>query len=290
MDLRRMLEQYSKGEIGISEVQKEISIQHIGYIGDNIAHLDLQREIRKGCPEVILALGKHYDDLYEIIIKTVEKTGLALISKVPNDALVRLCTHLKENGYKLELAMRGTTLLVSSQAIVYDDNAPQISIICAGTSDISIAEEARLMAKAMGCVSNLYYDVGIAGIHRLLPALKAIIEKNVEAIIVVAGMEGALPSVVSSLVDVPVIGVPSSVGYGMGSGGIGALTCMLQSCTFGLAVMNIDNGIGAGAFAALICKRISSRQNRIMEMMIHSAKEQHGAMIQGQCNDTRTGT
>jgi pyridinium-3,5-biscarboxylic acid mononucleotide synthase len=288
MDLRRLLEEYSKGEIGIGEVQKEISIQHIGYIGDNIAHLDLQREIRKGCPEVILALGKHYDDLYEIIIKTVEKTGLALVSKVPNNAFVRLCAHLKESGYKVELATRGTTVLVSYQEIVYDENPPQISIICGGTSDISIAEEARLMAKAMGCLSNLYYDVGIAGIHRLLPALKSIIEKNVEVIIVVAGMEGALPSVVSSLVDVPVIGVPSSVGYGIGSGGIGALTCMLQSCTFGLAVMNIDNGIGAGAFAALICKRISSRQNRITKMMTRSAKEQHDRMIQGQEHEITT--
>jgi pyridinium-3,5-biscarboxylic acid mononucleotide synthase len=266
MDLRRLLERYSDGEIGISEVQKEISIQNIGYIGDNIARLDLRRETRRGCPEVILALGKQYDDLYDITLKSIEKTGLALISKLPNEVFVKLSTHLGKSGYKVEVAVRGTTILVSAQEITPDDSAPQISIICAGTSDISIAEEARMMAKAMGCVTNVHYDVGIAGIHRLLPALKAILEKNVEAIVVVAGMEGALPSVVSALVDVPVIGVPTSVGYGIGAGGVGALTSMLQSCTFGLAVMNIDNGIGAGAFAALICKRISAQRNRMKRM------------------------
>ncbi len=119
-----------------------------------------------------------------------------------------------------------------------------------------------MMAKSMGCSSNIHYDVGIAGMHRLLPALKGIMEKNVEAVVVVAGMEGALPSVISALVDVPVIGVPTSIGYGMGSGGIGALTSMLQTCTFGLAVMNIDNGIGAGAFGALICKRMLLRHHK----------------------------
>ena len=127
-----------------------------------------------------------------------------------------------------------------------------------------------MMAKSMGCSSNIHYDVGIAGMHRLLPALKGIMEKNVEAVVVVAGMEGALPSVISALVDVPVIGVPTSIGYGMGSGGIGALTSMLQTCTFGLAVMNIDNGIGAGAFAALICKRMLLRHHKKDDLLTYS--------------------
>ncbi len=249
MDLGQLLKKYSDGEIGINEIQREISIENIGYIGDNIARLDVQREKRKGCPEVILALEKQYKDLYEITLKTLEKTGLALISKVSEEVFAKLSTQLKLEGYMVELAARGTTIMVSTQELTINGSNPQIGIICAGTSDIPIAEEARMMAKAMGCAANIHYDVGIAGIHRLLPALKGIMEKNVEAIVVVAGMEGALASVISALVDVPVIGVPTSVGYGMGSGGIGALTSMLQTCTFGLAVMNIDNGIGAGAFA-----------------------------------------
>jgi len=120
-----------------------------------------------------------------------------------------------------------------------------------------VADEARLMAEAMGCKVLVNYDVGIAGMHRLFPVLKAMIANEVDAIVVVAGMEGALASVVSSMVAVPVIGVPTSVGYGFGSGGLAALASMLQSCTSGLAVMNIDNGIGAGALAGMIANRIA---------------------------------
>jgi NCAIR mutase (PurE)-related protein len=262
MDLGQLLKRYSNGEIGINEIRREISIENIGYVGENIARLDVQRETRKGCPEVILALDKQYNDLHKITLKALEKTGLALISKAPEDVYTKLSAQLRLERYMVEPAARGTTILVSTREIKFNETIPQIGIICAGTSDIPIAEEARMMAKSMGCSSDIYYDVGIAGIHRLLPALKGMMEKNIEAVIVVAGMEGALPSVISALVDVPVIGVPTSVGYGMGSGGIGALTSMLQTCTFGLAVMNIDNGIGAGAFAALICKRMSLRSHR----------------------------
>jgi NCAIR mutase (PurE)-related protein len=262
MDLGRLLKRYSNGEIGINEIRREISIENIGYVGENIARLDLQRETRKGCPEVILALDKHYNDLHEITIKTLEKTGVALISKAPEDVYTKISAQLKLERYMVETAARGTTILVSTRELKFNETIPQIGIICAGTADIPIAEEARLMAKSMGCSTNIHYDVGIAGMHRLLPALKGMMEKNVEAVVVVAGMEGALPSVISALVDVPVIGVPTSVGYGMGSGGIGALTSMLQTCTFGLAVMNIDNGIGAGAFAALVCKRLSLIHHR----------------------------
>ena len=262
MDLSRLLKKYSNGEIGVNEIQREISIENIGYIGENLARLDVQRESRRGCPEVILALGKQYNDLYEISLKTMQKTGLALISKATQEVFAKLSAQLKQEGYTVETATRGTTILVSAQELAFNENNPQIGIICAGTSDIPIAEEARMMARAMGCVGITHYDVGIAGMHRLLPALRSIIEKNVEAVVVVAGMEGALASVISALVDVPVIGVPTSVGYGMGSSGIGALTSMLQTCSFGLAVMNIDNGIGAGAFAALICKRISLKHPR----------------------------
>ncbi len=114
----------------------------------------------------------------------------------------------------------------------------------------------------MGCNTVTSYDAGVAGIHRLFPILKDMIAKDVDVIVVVAGMEGTLPSVVASLVDVPVIGVPTSIGYGLGADGIGALTSMLQSCTLGLAVVNIDNGVGAGAFAAMIANRVARYKNR----------------------------
>jgi NCAIR mutase (PurE)-related protein len=126
-----------------------------------------------------------------------------------------------------------------------------------GTSDVVVAEEARTIAEEMGCEVITAYDVGIAGFHRHIKPLKRMLQEGVDAIVVVAGMEGALPSVIASLVDVPVIGVPTSVGYGFGAGGVGALTTMLQSCSPGMCVVNIDNGVGAGALAALIAHQVA---------------------------------
>jgi hypothetical protein len=130
-----------------------------------------------------------------------------------------------------------------------------VGLLTAGTSDIPIAEEAALVVKYMGCRLEKAYDVGVAGVHRLLEPLTRIIEAKADALIVAAGMEGALPSVVAGLVDIPVIGLPTSTGYGMGGDGTGALYSILQSCSPGLVAVNIDNGIGAGAAAALIARR-----------------------------------
>jgi hypothetical protein len=138
-----------------------------------------------------------------------------------------------------------------------------VGLISAGTSDVPVAEEARLMAEAMGCVVTPIYDVGVAGLHRLLQPLRALLAEGVDAVVVAAGMDGALPSVVSGLVDVPVIGLPTSIGYGLGGKGVAALLSMLQTCAPGLTVVNIDNGIGAGATAALIANRVAqARQTR----------------------------
>ncbi|KKM27750.1 hypothetical protein LCGC14_1571620, partial [marine sediment metagenome] len=150
---------------------------------------------------------------------------------------------------------RTSTVLIYKKALKKSKGV--IGIITAGTSDIGIAEEARLMCESMNCKCICSYDVGIAGIHRVFPILKEMKSKDVDAIIVVAGMEGALPTLVSSLVDVPVIGVPSSIGYGYGGKGVAALASMLQSCALGLSVVNIDNGIGAGAIAGNIANRAS---------------------------------
>jgi hypothetical protein len=130
-----------------------------------------------------------------------------------------------------------------------------VGILSAGTSDIPVAEEAALLCRELGCRVQTAYDVGVAGLHRLVEPLRAMLQDApVDVLIVAAGMDGALPSVVVGLVDVPVIGLPTSVGYGMGGGGVAALLGMLQSCTPGLAVVNIDNGIGAGALAARIAR------------------------------------
>jgi hypothetical protein len=134
-------------------------------------------------------------------------------------------------------------------------------VLAAGTSDIPAAEEAKVTAEVMGCQVLAYYDVGIAGIHRLMEPLRETLVQDVSAIVVVAGMEGALPSVVRGLVPVPVIGVPTSTGYGYGGKGEAALMTMLQSCAPGLTVVNIDNGFGAGATAALIANGVAQAKS-----------------------------
>lgn len=267
MNLRTLLERYSKGELSIDDLQQRISLHSVEKVANNVAKLDVNREIRKEIPEVIFAKGKEYTDLLRITQVAARKSGTVIVSKVqPQGLLIRLHKALMKARFEVEIGKKSTAILVSNTSYRHSVNSRtsttqlswgKIGILAAGTSDIGIAEEARLMAKAMGCATLESYDVGIAGIHRLFPALTEMISQNVGAIVVVAGMEGALASVVTSMVNVPVIGVPTSVGYGFGSDGVAALASMLQSCTPGLSVVNIDNGIGAGAFAALISNQLA---------------------------------
>jgi NCAIR mutase (PurE)-related protein len=135
-------------------------------------------------------------------------------------------------------------------------------VLTAGTSDVPIAEEAAVVAHEMGCAVSTTYDVGVAGLHRLFKPLQKLMDDDTDVIIVAAGMDGALPSVVAGLVSVPVIGLPTSVGYGMGGKGVAALLTMLQTCAPGLTVVNIDNGVGAGATAALTANRMARLRSK----------------------------
>jgi hypothetical protein len=163
---------------------------------------------------------------------------------------------------KVRRAAKGmkVTYVAEARMIIVDKRKQKtkrgkVGVLAAGSSDIGVAEEARAVAEAMGCEVLTSYDVGVAALHRVLEPVKRMVEEGVDALVVVAGMEGALPTVVSGLTDVPVIGVPTSVGYGYGAKGEAALMGMLQSCSPGLAVVNIDNGVGAGAIVALISRR-----------------------------------
>jgi len=258
MDLHTILDRFANGSLSLSDVEKEISIHAIEKIGD-IAKLDVGREMRKGMPEIIFAENKEYKDVIKIALAAIRRNGQTVVSRIRKPELSRVANALKKNGLVVEVGMKSTTLLASDKSFGRKMIGAKVGIIAAGTSDIGVAEEARLVAKAMGCEAMVSYDVGIAGMHRLFPALKEMMAQNVGAIVVVAGMEGALASVVTSMVDTPVVGVPTSIGYGFGANGIAALASMLQSCTLGLAVVNIDNGVGAGAYAASVAKRITRK-------------------------------
>lgn len=256
MNIRTILREFEKGRISIDEVEKKISVHSIEFAAGNIAQLDTAREIRKGIPEVVFGEYKSQSEIIKIVNAIIRRNDSVVVSRIQKADLPKLVSLIRKKNLKVEVGQFSTTILISRKTFTITKRMPKIGIICAGTSDIGVAEESRLIAKSMDCDSMISYDVGIAGLHRLFPALRQMVEQDVEAIVVVAGMEGALASVVSSMVNLPVIGVPTSVGYGFGSAGIAALASMLQSCTFGLVVVNIDNGIGAGAFAALIAKRM----------------------------------
>ncbi len=212
----------------------------------------IKRNNRTGFPEAIFAESKDYDDLILIIKRYLENSDDDLIiTKLSLERYENILNDLGSDSFIFDYNRRAKILVIRKQ-IAKKDPVAKIGIITAGTSDINIAEEARVIVEEGGCEAITSYDIGVAGIHRLFPQIAHMVKEGVRAFIVCAGMEGALPSVVAGLVDVPVIGVPTSIGYGVGEGGRVALDAMLQSCAPGIAVVNIDNGFGAGVFALSI--------------------------------------
>ncbi len=258
MNLNEILNSLTDGDVTVEKAKELLSLHAIEKI-ENVAQIDLGRKIRKGIPEVIFAESKQVSDIQKIISKVMKKTDSMVISRINRKNYRKIIDFSKKQNLKVKTGKNTTTILISKKNIKM--NSGVIGIITAGTSDIGVGEEARLISEAMNCKCICSYDVGIAGLHRTFPVLKEFTKSGVDSVIVVAGMEGALASVVSSLIDVPVIGVPTSVGYGYGEKGIAALASMLQSCSLGLAVVNIDNGIGAGAIAANIANKIHFKKN-----------------------------
>lgn len=253
MEITNVLESLKLGKITVSEARKLLSLYSIEKIED-FAQIDMGRKHRKGIPEVIFAERKTADEIKKIIARVMTKSDSVLVSRIQKSDYTKILRFAKTKKLKIKDGKNTTTLLLYKTTL--KNTGGTVGIVTAGTSDIGIAEEARLTCEAMHCSTITSYDVGIAGLHRLFPIIKKFIEEDVDVIIVAAGMEGALASVVSSLVSVPVVGVPTSVGYGYGERGVAALASMLQSCSLGLSVVNIDNGIGAGAVAANIANRV----------------------------------
>mgnify|MGYP003332590802 FL=1 len=256
MDITDVLESLKIGKISISDAKKLLSLYSIEKI-ENFAQIDMGRKYRKGIPEVIFAERKTTDEIKKIIVKVMEKSNCVLISRIQKKDYSKIVKFVRAKKLSIRDGKNTTTILIHKSSL--KKNGGKVGIVTAGTSDIGVAEEARLTCEAMHCDTITTYDVGIAGLHRIFPIIKKFIESDVDTIIVAAGMEGALASVVSSLVNIPVIGLPTSVGYGYGEKGVASLASMLQSCSLGLSVVNIDNGIGAGAVASNIANRVRRR-------------------------------
>lgn len=217
---------------------------------------DPGREARTGVPEVILAEGKELSTVVALGRAFLDRAGRAIVSRASPRVMRGLEYEFREE--KVEVHRASRMVVVKRPDYVAPSPGGRVGILTAGTSDWPRAEEAQVIAQEMGCETYVAGDVGVAGIHRLMRPLREMQERNVDVIIVAAGMDGALASVVAGLVDVPVIGLPVSRGYGLGGKGIAALFSMLQTCVPGLTVVNVDNGVGAGASAARIALRVAA--------------------------------
>jgi NCAIR mutase (PurE)-related protein len=249
--MKDILERLVNGELDIAEAEKLLKADNILEF-DDIAKFDIKREDRTGFPEAVFSPSKDYEDLIAIIKNYLKSSDNDLIiTKLSDERYEKILNDLGKDSYIFDYNKRAQILVIRKE-IIKKEAIAKIGIITAGTSDINIAEEARVIVEEGGCEAITSYDIGVAGIHRLFPQIAHMVKEGVRAFIVCAGMEGALPSVVAGLVDVPVIAVPTSVGYGVGEGGRVALDAMLQSCAPGIAVVNIDNGFGAGVFALTI--------------------------------------
>ena len=249
--MKDILERLVNGELDIAEAEKLLKADNILEF-DDIAKFDIKREDRTGFPEAVFSPSKDYEDLIAIIKNYLKSSDNDLIiTKLSDERYEKILNDLGKDSYIFDYNKRAQILVIRTE-IIKKEAIAKIGIITAGTSDINIAEEARVIVEEGGCEAITSYDIGVAGIHRLFPQIAHMVKEGVRAFIVCAGMEGALPSVVAGLVDVPVIAVPTSVGYGVGEGGRVALDAMLQSCAPGIAVVNIDNGFGAGVFALTI--------------------------------------
>ncbi len=230
-------------------------------LGTAPVHVDPQRQSRKGVPEIVYAAGKSPALTLAAVQKLLDDgpTGRVLVSRASPETTDTLRAALEPHGITIIASAGGETLLtMRSDAAAPVQTGGIVGVLTAGASDAPVADEAAWVAQEMGCRIVRADDVGVAGLHRLEGPLRNLREQQADVVIVVAGMDGALPSVVSGLVDIPVIGLPTSIGYGLGGGGVAALLSMLQTCAPGLAVVNIDNGVGAGATAALMANRVAA--------------------------------
>ncbi len=250
--MRDVLRRLIAGELSEDEALAELRTLQLDELGGR-ARLDLGRFLRRGIPEVVLATGKSPSEAARLAVAMGERQGQGLISRMTGSHRAALEDAAAAAGQ--QTFVYGDSARVLRAGFVPEPLAGKVGLLTAGTSDIPVAEEARMVVEACGLDSRLEGDLGVAGLHRFVGPLASILEWGADVIVVAAGMDGVLPGLVCGLIDVPVIGLPVSTGYGRGGAGEAALTTMLQSCSTGLVVVNIDNGIGAGAAAVLVASR-----------------------------------
>ena len=256
--IRDVLERVRKGELSLDEAEKMLKLLAVKDLGE--AMLDISRETRRNVPEVVFGEGKDPDQLYRIIIGFLSETGRAIVSRISRNIADLLIAKLKSlENCNVRYKEQAKILIAKRKDFRHIKLKGKVGIVTAGTADLHVAEEIRAILEELGCKVLLIADAGTAGLQRVVKAAHKLIEEDVDVAVILAGMEGALPSALASIVDIPIIGVPTSIGYGFGARGAAALMNMLQSCSLGLTVVNIDNGVAAAIAAYLILRRIKRK-------------------------------
>jgi len=246
--MRDILRAVAEGELSVDEAEAALA----GYVTSEAGRFDAARESRRGVPEAILAEGKSSAELADLSTSALESTDRAILTRVDAERRTAVVEAI-ETETDAEVRVEGSTIVAHAPDFEAADLDATVGVVTAGTSDAPAADEAATIATEMGASVERYGDIGVAGVHRLFDHLEAL--RSAEVLIVAAGREGALPTVVAGLVDTPVIGLPTSIGYGHGGAGEAALSGMLQSCSV-LTTVNIDAGFVAGAQAGLIARAI----------------------------------
>jgi pyridinium-3,5-biscarboxylic acid mononucleotide synthase len=242
LDLRRAL----LGELDTSELSG--------------VRVDAGRRARTGAPEVIYGRGKTPEQIVAAIHRLIETDGRALTARIDPQHAKAVIDSLSSHAFISSYDPNSGILVASDGVTPPPERGGRVGLLTAGSSDRPQAAEAAAILCEMGCQTLLAQDVGVAGLHRLVQPLREMLAFDPDALIVAAGMDGVLPGVVSGLVSIPIVGLPTSTGYGVGGAGVGAMTTMLQACAPGIAVVNIDNGIGAGIMAGLIANRAAAQR------------------------------
>lgn len=248
--MEEILKQVQQGMLSIEEAKEKLATyENLGF-----AKVDHHREKRQGFPETIYGEGKSAEQIIAIITAIRANDNAVLVTRMSKEKSIEVLEKHSDLLYDEQ-----SQIIYSERKVKKEFQTGYIAVVCAGTSDLRVAEEAAVTAEAFGCEVRRFYDVGVAGIHRLFDNIEEIQQATVS--IVVAGMDGALPSVVGGLVSHPVIAVPTSIGYGASFNGLAALLTMLNSCASGISVVNIDNGFG-GAFNAVLIHRLAQRKEK----------------------------
>lgn len=249
------LESFKKGELSIEDAVSQL--RSLPYQDIGFAKVDHHRAIRKGFPEVIFGQGKTAEQVASISESLLQRSDRLLVTRATSEMFSAV------QAIAPDAIHHSTARAIAVDRSQTQERTSGILVACAGTSDMHVACEAIVTAELMGCQVERIFDIGVAGLHRLLDHISTIQKASV--IVAIAGMEGALPSVIGGLVQVPVIAVPTSIGYGTSFDGLAPLLAMLNSCSPGIGIVNIDNGFGAGYLASLICKGSPACMPRVDE-------------------------